>query len=35
MTPNERRMWIAIVAMFVLMLLVLTIRTRWWWFLWL
>jgi len=34
MTPNERALWIVIGAM-VLFMLVVTLWTRWWWFLWL
>ena len=34
MTPYERALWIVIGAM-VLFMLVVTVWTRWWWFVWL
>jgi len=34
MTPSERALWIVIGSM-VLFMLVVTIWTRWWWFVWL
>jgi hypothetical protein len=34
MTPYERALWIVIGAM-VLFMLVVTLWTRWWWFVWL